>query len=317
MNWAPSGPGVIGFNLVGISPNVINAVFLQGDQSQGVPAGMITSAPEINKDPDVQNYLDNAVGLPAEFKGSKQPGMITAEASVEVTAISPETIGYYQPGLTRSDWMGSTNATLAVGSGNSRYSVTAKASGTAGNSVSITQTIPAAAQTGVTVSVSGNAITVTLNSNGAAAPVTTSTANDVIAAINAHVGASALVRAGLSGGSTGAGVQAALAATNLAGGAAGTRVGYKFADTGIFKDRDYLSNVVVVLPTTNQDVYYVCAIKNAINTEAWNPSFDENGAVSGVSVTWRGHITKDDRDPSTGAYSSPLDQYLMDVSVPA
>lgn len=315
MSWAPSGPGAFAFNLLDITPAGIEDVFIDGDQSKGIPSGLLTSVPSVTRDPQTQNLLENAVGHYAEYKGAQQPTTITVEAAVELAELSHETINILQPGLTRSDWMSDTRATLAVGTGNSKFAVTARVAGTAGNAYSLTMTVPATANSPLSVSVSGSAITVSL-ATGATASVSISTARDVVRAINDHTAANLLVQAGLSGvGNTGNGVVGALAATSLAGGAAGARVGYQYNDSGRFNETDYLDNVAMVLPTTFDAVYYVCIIKNAINVGEWNPSYDENGAVAGVGVTFRGHVTSADRNPVTGAIASPLTQYLLDASV--
>lgn len=310
MSWSPSGPGVFGYNLIDYSPDGIEAVFIDGDKSRGVPAGMLTSAPSINKDLDTQNYLDSVVGLSAEYKGAMQPGTITVEAEAEVAELSHDTVNILQPGMNRSEWVSDAHATLRANAGvaDGEFSVTSRVAGTSGNSYSLAISAPAGSET--TVSVATNVITV--------APATGATAREVVEAINAHTSANLLVQAGLYGGANrGTGAVVAAASAPLAGGAAGSRVGYKYVDTGFFRDSDYLDNVVMVLPTTFQNVYYVCVVKNAINTAGWNPSYDDSGAVAGVGVTFRGHVTADDRDPLTGAITSPLDQYLMDASVAA
>lgn len=322
MSWAPSGPGVFGYNLIDTSPDGIEAVFIDGDQSRGIAAGMLTGAPEINKDPDTQNYLDNVVGLSAEYKGAMQPGTISVEASAEVGELSHDTIMKLQPGLSREDWNSDAHATLLRNPGvpHGAFAVTARTPGVAGNSVDLAITVPDGAganPNGPVVTVgAGDVITVDVET--AAAGVPASTAREVVNAINAHPQANILVQAGLYGaGNRGTGIVAAAASAPLAGGAAGSRVGYRYSDTGFFSDEDYLDNVVMVLPTTFQNVYYVCVVKNAINVAEWNPSYDENGAVAGVEVTWRGHVTAADRNGVTGAMRGALDQYLMDASIEA
>jgi hypothetical protein len=87
--------------------------------------------------------------------------------------------------------------------------------GTAGNSVRVRHVV-SGASTPLSVAVSGNDITVNVATNGSS--VATSTANQVVAAVNAHAAASQLVYATATEG-TGAGVVAAQAYTNLTGGA--------------------------------------------------------------------------------------------------
>jgi len=109
-----------------------------------------------------------------------------------------------------------TCATLQTGLVNNNNAIlwTAVEEGTAGNAVSVTMQNPGGSG-GLSVSVSANDVTVTLARSGG---VITSTAADVIAAVNAHSGASALVRAKNYSTSSGAGLVAAVSKTNLSGG---------------------------------------------------------------------------------------------------
>lgn len=91
----------------------------------------------------------------------------------------------------------SIHATLTVGGttgANNRIVYRALAAGTGGNSIRVAHVNDGASQP-LTVTVSGNDITVHLATNGASA--ITSTANDVVAAVNADAPASALVQATL------------------------------------------------------------------------------------------------------------------------
>jgi hypothetical protein len=84
-----------------------------------------------------------------------------------------------------------------------------------GNSVSVAYTNPGAANSALAVTVSGNAISVSLATNGSSA--ITSTATQIQAAIAAYPAAAALVTAAITG--TGSNIQTAHTAANLAGGA--------------------------------------------------------------------------------------------------
>lgn len=88
--------------------------------------------------------------------------------------------------------------------------------GTEGNEVTIAY-VNAGASKPLLVTVVNKAISVQLATNGSS--VITSTANDVLAAIQASVEASTLVTVALAGGNDGSGVVTALTATNLTGGA--------------------------------------------------------------------------------------------------
>jgi len=107
-------------------------------------------------------------------------------------------------------------ATLTSTGGDVR--VTALEAGTAGNSITLTVVDGAGNNIALSVSVTGTAITVNLATDGSSAP--TSTAAQVIAAINANADAAALVIADLVG--TASDVQAAMSVTSLAGGTAET-----------------------------------------------------------------------------------------------
>lgn len=118
------------------------------------------------------------------------------------------------------------SAALTVGATNAAYTVTAQDYGTPGNSISLTQVVPAGATVaGPTVSVSGNAITVTTGT--AAAGVSNSTAAQVVAAINANPAAKLLVTATLPATSNGTGTVAAAALALLTGGAAAPAANYQ------------------------------------------------------------------------------------------
>lgn len=80
---------------------------------------------------------------------------------------------------------------------------TADAAGTAGNSIRIRYVV-AGNNTALSVSVSTNDITVNLATNGSGVP--TSTGAQVLAAINAHAPAAALIDTAHAPGSTGAGI---------------------------------------------------------------------------------------------------------------
>lgn len=116
-------------------------------------------------------------------------------------------------------------AFLTPGATNARFTVTAREGGTGGNSVRLAIVVPAGASVaGPVVSVNGLDITVTTGT--AAAGVSNTTANQAIAAINAHIAAKQLVVASLPTGSDGTGVIAAAAITALAGGAAAPAASY-------------------------------------------------------------------------------------------
>ena len=109
-------------------------------------------------------------------------------------------------------------ATLSTGvvANNNRILWTAKTKGVIGNGIKIQLLDPSANSQALSVSVSADTIVVSLATSGAGA--ITSTANEVIAAVNAHLVAKELVLAAGVTGSTGAAAVVAAAATALSGG---------------------------------------------------------------------------------------------------
>lgn len=104
--------------------------------------------------------------------------------------------------------------TTALSGTNNDLTLLAKTPGTAANSIRL-RIVVAGASTPLSVSVASNDITV--NSATSAGSAATSTAKQVIDAINAHAAASALVWAQNEQSSDGTGVVTALGYTNLSG----------------------------------------------------------------------------------------------------
>jgi len=100
---------------------------------------------------------------------------------------------------------------------NNAITFTAVAAGSDGNVIKVQLLDPAGNSKALAVSISADTIVVSLATSAAGA--ITSTAAEVIAAVNAHLYAKTLLVAANKGASTGAGVVAAVAATALAGGA--------------------------------------------------------------------------------------------------
>lgn len=109
-----------------------------------------------------------------------------------------------------------TKTTGVVGNNNAIL-FTAKLRGTAGNAITVALVDPASNNAALGVVVAGTAITVNL-ATGAGGAIT-STAAQVIAAVNASAAAAALVTAANAGASTGAAAVVAAAAGALSGGA--------------------------------------------------------------------------------------------------
>jgi hypothetical protein len=107
-------------------------------------------------------------------------------------------------------------ATLTLGAGESAVHLVSDATGTFGNNVTVAIVDPGAPDTPLSVVRFSNAITVTAATDNAG--VITSTAQDVVTALNANSSAAALITASNPDGSTGSGVVAPVTATNLTGG---------------------------------------------------------------------------------------------------
>jgi len=120
---------------------------------------------------------------------------------------------------TAPDAQGQTTAALTIGDAfhNTALTFTAAVAGSIGNQVSVRLRAPDAAASTLSVSVRDRAITVSLATNSGGS--VTSTAAQVLAAVNGHADAAQLVNVAHAGGSSGAGVmQASPAARFLTGG---------------------------------------------------------------------------------------------------
>lgn len=117
--------------------------------------------------------------------------------------------------------MDATHATLttALAGGNNDIIWTAVVGGEAGNDITIEYEDPGLADQALAVTVLGNAVTVSLATGAAPGMDITSTANDIIAEVASTPAAAALVSGANAAANDGSGVVAALAATNLTGGA--------------------------------------------------------------------------------------------------
>ena len=151
-------------------------------------------------------------------------GGVTIDAS-EVTAVNDEKLlkagtvlgkqdnGLYVP---VTDMVKASKVTGVVGDNNAIL-WTAVNPGDAGEDIKVALVNPSANSQDLAVSVIGDAVSVSLKTGDGGA--IESTANEVIAAVNAHLTAKTLVVAAKSSTSSGAGVVAAVAPAALAGGA--------------------------------------------------------------------------------------------------
>jgi phage tail sheath protein FI len=107
-------------------------------------------------------------------------------------------------------------AAVTIGTGNGALRFTAVSKGAAGNGLSIVTVKPAGNNAALAVTKSGNVITISLATDGSA--VATSTASQVLAAVNAAGTVNAFITAALAPASTGASLFAVHASTALTGG---------------------------------------------------------------------------------------------------
>jgi len=107
-------------------------------------------------------------------------------------------------------------AAVTIGTGNGALRFTAVSKGTAGNALSIVTVKPSGNNAALAVTKSGNVITISLATDGSS--VATSTASQVLAALNAAGTVNTFVTAALAPASTGASLFAVHAATLLSGG---------------------------------------------------------------------------------------------------
>lgn len=183
--------GIFNFAAAGMAQTDVGVpVFVSDDQTvaktttNGIGCGIITEV-----DSDTKVWVD--IGASNRRTGQAQDG-IAAESSSSASLVTGAE--------------GDNNAILW----------TARHPGTSGNDLTVALLDPGETAQSLEVSVNGNAISVSLATDGGGA--ITSTAADVIAAVAQDDGANALVIADNEGSSTGAGVVAAVGATELTGG---------------------------------------------------------------------------------------------------
>jgi len=160
-------------------------------------------------------------------------------------------------------------ATLTTGTPSTdEIDYVADTTGIAGNSITIAYIDPAGPDETLTVTVTGTDIEVSLATNGASA--ITSTADLVVAAINAHPGAGALVDAS----STDTGVVVIMAATNLAGGVDPTLTDVQFNVGLTIQGGEKVDINSVVINYFDKDMH----AENVVWTGARSAGSDERGA---------------------------------------
>lgn len=297
------GPGTIIEDLVDNSISGLEKIML-GNSAYGRKVGAMTATPEPTISREWIDLSEPLVGINASLKGTKQVQRVDVSLAVTVAEDSIENYEALNPGQSRTDWLNSPHGSLDLGAGNAAFSVVAMAPGVAGNSVSLALVAPGTASAPLTVAVTGNAITVNLATGVGTTPPVTSTAKEVVDAINAHSQASLLVRAGLPATSNGSGVAVAAASAPLAGGADGARIGVEMVDNAFVTESNH-HTYSFVMESQRSRFNSVLTLYNCLQTEDYNPSYDDNGQISGISGTFMAHADMSTYDPNTGVILPP------------
>lgn len=308
LNSNPAGPGVLLANMVEFTPLAVKQV-LQGDESLGLKLGALTAAPSVSISRELNDRSEGVVGLNAPLMGAQvlQRTDITVEA--DLVELTTKNIKVLHPGLTETDWLNSAHGRGTFGTGNSAFNVAALRAGVSGNTIMIAVSAPSGSVT--TVAVSGT----TPNETITVTPKTGATALDVVEAINGNAAAAALVQAGTPFTSDGTGTVATITSTALAGGTAGTKIGARLKPTGFIPRSAYMRNVCLALEGDNTDLLQLWRVNNVIQTEDLDYEPDDEGGVSGMTVTFAGHVGDSDYDPTTGVYVPPYE--ILNLTTPA
>lgn len=190
------------------------------------------------------------------------PGVAGATESVSVSTDDGTDITTIDFSLATTAAVKAAYTTSMTGANNDIV-ITAVTAGTAGNAIDFTMTDPNAASQPLTVTTTGSAIVVSLATNSEKA--ITSTANQVIAAVNGDYLAQKLVKLTLSGSDTGATAVTALSKVDLADGAAG--------------------GVISSTGDTIKATLAASAAASALVTAADKAANDGSGAVTAMAAT--------------------------------
>lgn len=278
---------------------------MRGDAAavgKGRLVGNLNGAPKIKEHDERYNPFDKVYGQSGDVTGNEQIEMVRAEIEISIISLTLENLKLIRPDAQFAPIYGADGlfASLVVGATNAAYRLTAVTRGTGGNSVRYAAATPAAANVPLSVAVAGNDITVT-HATGATAGVSTSTALQIVTAINAYAPAAALVSAALNTGSDGSGLGAALTLTTLSGGTIGTQVGVGITRRASIAITDYRKNIVLVWSTSDKTIGGAYILRKTINVEEDKEyGFDDGGDVFGVDCTFRCHTDGTTIDIETG-----------------
>lgn len=279
----------------------------------------LTEPPGYAESDTMVEPFSDLYGKSGDMVGETITRMVRNEATVSFGSLSLENLKLIRPDMAFEVVMGGAVAAATTrGTTNSALTITAKATGTGGNAVRYAHVVPATASAPLSVDVVGNDITVNV-ATGATAGTATSTASDVVAAVNASAAASVLVTASLPTTSDGTGVVSTSTIAALTGGAVGTTPVAVKAERTLETDVTQYKTLVIAYSTGDQLIGKAVVLKNAKSvTEEMEWSLDGDYTVQGVSATMRGHSTGADLDPLTGKTAPSA--YILDftrTAVPA
>lgn len=326
-NQYPHSP-LRGILLVNVAPGYLHPQGYLDIITGAAPANMgrhianLAGAPTVTETDERVNPFEDLYGKSADVVGEEQIQSARVQISASIVSLTLKNMKLLRPDFVFSEVYGpdGTAAFLVPGTLTARYRVTAVEKGTAGHTIRIRHVDPGANSAALSVSVggvTGRDITVSLGTDGTGA--LTSTANQIIAAINANSAASALVTAGAEAGSDGTGVAAALAFTALAGGVNGSVVGIRMKRTLVLNISDYLDNIVLAASTSGATIGRAVILRKAINVnDDREYSFNEDMAVFGVDVAWRAHSEASSADPNTGLIVPNFEEHTYtETAIPA
>lgn len=299
-NDAIIGSGMVLLNPVAEDEATLRAA-ARGDETKGEKLGGTTGGVNFQAEPDFTNLGDDLDGLSSVLRGSQVMNMVEVTLEASVVEYRPGKLRRLNPFLEEIPvFSDAVRASSTRGTGNAGRTITADTAGVAGNSITYGETATGNNST-LAVSVSGNAITVALATDGTG--VVTSTANQVIAAVNAHVGASALVTAGLPNTSDGTGVVTASASSALTGGSAGTtRSGTEYRPRGYVQDADHIDKVACLFESRDKDIRIAVILYNCLVTSAFGLEGQGDNEKIAQDVTFMAMSGANNFDMNTGTY---------------
>jgi hypothetical protein len=286
------GPGIMGEGVVDDSISGLTK-FMQGNTAYGRILGHMTSTPELTVAREWVDLTENVVTVTGTLRGAKQVRRVDVEIGVELAELNFENYKLLNPGQAETDWVNGVKAFLTTGTGNAAFDLVSKVVGTAGNSITRVVATPTGSDTVVAVTGTAPNYVVTIT------PATGATAGDVVDAVNTHTTANDIVRAGLPSTSDGTGAVVAAASASLAGGTAGTRIGSSFQDQAFITDANYV-DLSFIMESTNARFNSVLTLFGCLQTGDFNPSFDDDGNISGISATFVAHADLSTYDPTLG-----------------